>query len=142
MTLYRIQDKLLLAWATVSLALALAEASIWDGVYSAEQARRGQALYAKACESCHREDLTGHGTTPSLAGADFRDRWDGEPLNDLFEKMQTTMPADHPGSLSREDNGAILAYMLQYNSVPAGEKDLPTDGESLGKIRFQAAKSK
>ena len=124
------------------MAFAFSDPTIWDGIYSQAQAKRGLALYAKTCASCHREDLTGHGTTPSLAGEDFRDRWDGEALGDLFEKMQATMPADHPGSLSRGDNAAILAYMLQYNGAPAGEKDLRTDSDSLAKIRFQAAKSK
>lgn len=133
---------ILIAAAVIPMAFALAESSVWDGVYSSAQAKRGQALYAKACASCHRENLEGHGPTPSLAGEEFRDRWDGQTLDDLFEKMQATMPADHPGSLSREDNSAILAFMLQANEMPAGDKDLPTESELLAKIRFTAAKSK
>jgi len=27
--------------------------SVWDGVYTAEQAKRGQPLYVKSCGSCH-----------------------------------------------------------------------------------------
>lgn len=133
---------ILLAAAPIAIALALAEPSVWDGVYSPAQAKRGQALYAKACASCHRDNLEGHGPTPSLAGDEFRDRWDGQTLDDLFEKMQATMPGDHPGTLSREENGAILAFILQANDMPAGDKDLPTESESLAKIRFTAAKSK
>ena len=132
--------KVLVAAAAAAIAFAWAEPSVWDGVYSSAQAKRGQALYAKACASCHRDDLEGHGPTPSLAGSEFRDRWDGQTLDDLFEKMQTTMPGDHPGSLSRDDNGAILAFILRSNEMPAGEKDLPTDSDSLSKIRFTAAK--
>jgi len=132
----------LLAAAAIPIALALAEPSVWDGVYSAAQAKRGQALYAKACASCHRENLEGHRPTPSLVGEEFRERWDGQTLDDLFEKMQATMPADHPGSLSREDNGAILAFILQFNEMPAGEKDLRTESDWLAKIRFTAVKSK
>jgi mono/diheme cytochrome c family protein len=134
--------KMLLVGASIAIALAWADPSVWDGVYSAAQAKRGEALYGKACASCHRATLEGHGPTPSLAGAEFRDRWDGQTLDDLFEKMQTTMPADHPGSLSREDNGAILAFILRSNEMPAGEKDLGTDADSLARIRFTAAKSK
>ena len=133
--------KVLVAAAAIATAYAWAEPSVWDGVYSSAQAKRGQALYAKACASCHRGDLEGHGPTPSLAGSEFRDRWDGQTLDDLFEKMQTTMPGDHPGSLSREDNGAILAFILRSNEMPAGEKDLPTEVDSLSKIRFTAAKA-
>ena len=134
--------KVLVAASAVAIALAWAEPSVWDGVYSSAQAKRGQALYAKSCASCHRADLEGHGPTPSLAGSEFRDRWDGQTLGDLFEKTQTTMPGDHPGTLSREDNGAILAFILRSNEMPAGEKDLPTDSDSLARIRFTAAKSK
>ncbi len=133
---------ILLAGSSIPIAVAWAEPSVWDGVYSAAQAKRGQVLYTKACASCHKEDLEGHGPTPSLTGSEFRDRWDGQTLGDLFEKIQATMPADHPGSLSREDNGAILAFILRSNEMPAGEKDLSTDSDSLAKIRFQAAKSK
>ncbi len=132
--------KILIAGASIAIALAWAEPSVWEGVYSSAQAKRGQALYAKACASCHRADLEGHGPTPSLAGSEFRDRWDGQTLDDLFEKTQATMPGDHPGSLSREDNAAILAFILQSNEMPAGEKDLKTDSDSLAKIRFTAAK--
>jgi mono/diheme cytochrome c family protein len=134
--------KILIAGASIVIALAWAEPSVWDGVYSSEQAKRGHALYSKACASCHRADLEGHGPTPSLAGSEFRDRWDGQTLDDLFEKMQATMPADHPGGVSREDNAAILAFILRSNEMPAGEKDLPADSESLAKIHFTAAKSK
>lgn len=132
--------KVLVASAAIAIALAWAEPSVWDGVYSSAQAKRGQTLYAKACASCHRADLEGHGPTPSLAGSEFRDRWDGQTVGDLFEKTQATMPGDHPGSLSRDDNAAILAFILRSNEMPAGEKDLPTDSDSLAKIRFTAAK--
>lgn len=153
--LYRIQDTvsiramtnritvpmlLLIAGVSIPLILASAEPSVWDGVYSPAQAKRGQALYTKACASCHRDTLEGHGPTPSLAGPEFRDRWDGESLDDLFEKTQASMPADHPGTLSREENAAILAFILRCNEFPAGEKDLRTESEWLAKIQFKAAK--
>ena len=124
------------------MAFAWAEPSVWEGVYSPAQAKRGQALYAKACASCHRDELEGHGPTPSLAGPEFRDRWDGQTLGDLFEKTQVSMPADHPGSLSRKENAAILAFILRSNEFPPGRKDLRTESEQLAKIRFTAAKSK
>jgi hypothetical protein len=63
-------------------------------------------------------------------------------VGDLFEKMQATMPADHPGSLSREENAAVLAFILRFNEFPAGKEELRTDSEWLATIRFKAAKSK
>jgi mono/diheme cytochrome c family protein len=132
---------MIIASSSISTAFGRAGPSVWDGVYSTPQANRGQALYSKACASCHKAELEGHGPTPSLAGPEFRDRWDGQTLGDLFEKMQATMPADHPGSLSREENGAILAFILRSNEMPAGETDLKTESDWLTKIRFKAAKS-
>jgi hypothetical protein len=50
------------------------------------------------------------------------------------------MPADHPGTLSRPENADILAYILQVNKLPAGTRDLPSDAETLKRIRFEAPK--
>jgi hypothetical protein len=56
--------------------------------------------------------------------------------------MQASMPADHPGSLSREQNAAILAFILRFNNFPAGQTELRTDADWLARIRFTAAKPK
>lgn len=133
---------LLAAAAAPPVIRAWEEPSVWDGIYTSAQAKRGEVLYAKQCASCHRENLEGHGTSPSLAGSEFLERWDGQTVDDLFEKMQETMPADHPGSLSREQNAALLAYILRFNEFPAGDAELRTETEWLAKIRFRAAKSK
>jgi ATPase subunit of ABC transporter with duplicated ATPase domains len=71
----------------------------------------------KQCASCHRDNLEGHGTTPSLAGANFVGKWDGQTVGDLFEKMRATMPADHPGTLSREENAAVLADLRYHRNT-------------------------
>jgi mono/diheme cytochrome c family protein len=81
------------------MLVAQTSASVWDGVYTGAQADRGKALYAKSCAACHGSALDGSGAAPPLAGADFKGDWNGQTLNDLFEKTQTTMPADQPGSL-------------------------------------------
>ena len=116
--------------------------SVWDGVYTQEQANRGKALYGQNCASCHGSELDGSGTAPPLAGADFKGNWNGQTADDLFEKMQTSMPADQPGKLSREQNADILAFLLTSNGFPAGQKELATDAAVLAKIRFEAAKGK
>jgi S-disulfanyl-L-cysteine oxidoreductase SoxD len=114
--------------------------SVWDGVYTQEQASRGKTLYSKECASCHGEALDGSGQAPPLAGADFKGNWNGQTADDLLEKMQASMPADQPGKLSREQNADILAFLLGFNEFPAGTKELPTDAAVLQKIRFEAAK--
>jgi mono/diheme cytochrome c family protein len=115
-------------------------ASVKDGVYTKEQADRGKTLYGKHCASCHGAALDGNGTAPPLAGADFQGNWNGQTADDLFEKIQTSMPADQPGSLSREQNADILAFLLSCNGFPAGSKELPADAALLQKIRIEAVK--
>ena len=114
--------------------------SVWDGVYTPAQSDRGKALYQTQCSSCHGADLDGGGTAPPLTGKDFKSNWNGQTAGDLFEKMQTTMPADQPGRLTREQNADILAFLLSSNGFPAGAKELLTDAEVLAKIRFDAVK--
>ena len=106
-------------------------ASVWDGVYTEQQASRGQTLYSQECASCHGAALDGSGQAPPLAGADFKGNWNGQSVDDLFEKVKTSMPADQPGKLSREQNADILAFLLGFNGFPAGPKDLPGDAATL-----------
>jgi mono/diheme cytochrome c family protein len=126
----------------VAAVYAQPPGSVWDGVYTQAQADRGKLAYAKACASCHGAALDGNGAVPPLAGADFKSNWNGQTADDLFEKMQTSMPADHPGSLSRVQNAEILAFLLQSNGFPVGSMELSTDAAVLGKIRFEAAQPK
>jgi mono/diheme cytochrome c family protein len=116
--------------------------SVWDGVYTQAQADRGRALYGQQCASCHGATLDGGGAAPPLAGSDFKGDWNGQTADDLFEKIQTSMPADKPGTLSRGQNADILAFLFMSNGFPAGQKDLPTDAAVLAKIHFEAAKEK
>jgi mono/diheme cytochrome c family protein len=124
----------------LSLLEAQAAKTVWDGIYSTEQAARGGALYANQCESCHGADLSGGGPMPALSGEDFRKEWDGQSVGDLFERMRVSMPADHPGSLSREQNADILAFLLKSNEFPAGNNELKGDTAALNQIRFQAVR--
>jgi len=115
-------------------------ASVWDGVYSDAQASRGETVYGTSCGSCHRPNLAGHGQNPALAGTTFVSKWDGQTVGDLFEKIQISMPADHPGSLSAAENAEVVAYILKYNKFPAGSKDLAANTDQLRNIKFEAEK--
>ena len=78
---------------------------------------------------------------PALAGVDFLDKWSGQTLGDLFQRIRTTMPRDKPGRLSPEVNSDITAYILNVNSFPGGKAELPHDAQTLRQIRFEASKS-
>lgn len=124
------------------LVAAQSPATVWDGVYSEMQAGRGGALYQTACASCHGNKLQGKGQTPALTGSDFTMNWNGMTVGDLFDKMQTSMPADKPGSLSREQNASLVAYLLSANKFPSGMAELSSDAERLRQIRFETAPPK
>jgi mono/diheme cytochrome c family protein len=109
------------------------------GLYTPEQAEQGEMGYRQACASCHGDMLEGQGQTPSLEGDEFTGRWNDLPLVELFDKIQTTMPADRPGQLSREENAKILAYILKANKFPSGSQALPASADALKGMRFQAA---
>jgi S-disulfanyl-L-cysteine oxidoreductase SoxD len=121
--------------------LAQAASSTRDGVYSADQAQRGKTSYGTLCSSCHGPDLAGSGPMPPLSGDDFIGNWSGQPLASLFTKIQTTMPATQPGSLTHEQTADIVAYILSANKFPAGKADLPSDADSLKKIQFDKPES-
>jgi mono/diheme cytochrome c family protein len=114
--------------------------SVWDGVYTEEQARRGQTLYNQQCSTCHGDTLAGGEMAPPLAGGEFLANWNGLTLGDLFERIRTTMPLNKPGMLSRQTNADILAYMLDVNKFPDGKTELPRETEVLKQIKIEATK--
>jgi len=133
-------------WLVVVLSVALAGAaeaqtvSIWDGVYSEEQAARGNAGFAAHCANCHGASLGGTGEAPALAGPQFLSDFDSLSLGDLFDRIRTTMPQDNPASLTRDQYADILAFLLKANGMPAGAKELDRRSEYLKAIGFSAAK--
>jgi mono/diheme cytochrome c family protein len=114
--------------------------SVWDGVYTEDQSKRGSAQYAEQCASCHGDQLTGGEMAPPLAGGEFLSNWNGLSVGDLFERVRTGMPPAQPGKLSREAKADIVAYLLAFNKFPAGSKDMPSSTEMLKQVRIDAQK--
>src|SRR4249919_1036204 len=117
------------AFSARGTVAAQAPKSQWDGVYTADQAKRGEPLYAQYCASCHGPDLSGGEMAPGLTGGEFASNWNDLSLGDLFERIRVSMPQNSTGSLSRQQNADILAYILSKASVPAGSTELPTQTE-------------
>ena len=114
--------------------------NVWSGVYSEAQAKRGEAIYVDRCASCHAPDLSGVDQAPALTGGDFTAEWNDLSVNDLFERIRISMPADKPGSLERQQVADVVAFLLQKNNLPAGQADLPTRAEALTAMKFLAKK--
>ena len=101
-----------------------------DGVYSVEQATRGQEIYRDQCVTCHGDALEGL-VGPPLAGDGFLSIWSARPVVDLVDKIHYTMPLQAPAPLSREESIDLAAYIFQAGGFPAGQAEL-TDAVLAG----------
>ena len=119
-----------------SFAVLGAQGKASAGVYTAEQATKGEALYKEVCAACHGDNLEGSGPMPPLAGGDFLANWNGKTLGDLYEKTQTTMPATAPGTLTPAQTADVLAFMLKASKYAAGATALEGKMEALLPIQI------
>jgi cytochrome c len=100
--------------------------SVWDGIYSDEQAARGKDEYEYNCGNCHIHDLSGDSIkdVPALAGPDFMAKWSGKSVKELLDYIATNMPQDSRGTLGGKTYADITAYVLKVNTFPAGAEAL------------------
>jgi mono/diheme cytochrome c family protein len=108
--------------------------AIWEGVYTTEQAARGEAVYISSCISCHGQDLGGNSNSPGLVGMGFMFLWEGRTLGAFFEKIQAEMPTDRPGQLPTQEYLDVVAYILQKNAFPEGSEELSSSVEVLDSV--------
>ncbi len=108
--------------------------SVWDGVYSLEQADRGKATYDRFCSVCHGSGLTGSPGGPPLLGSDFAYTFGDQPVAELVQFIKLRMPVENPDSLSPQQATNIAAHILRGNGFPAGPKDLSTDFDAQADI--------
>jgi S-disulfanyl-L-cysteine oxidoreductase SoxD len=124
---------LLLGFLQPSLFAQVAsrDVSLRNGVYTADQARQGKAIYQTRCAMCHGASLEGQGQNSPLKGASFLNNWTGQTMADLFTKTIVMMPATNPGTLTPKETAEVLAYILNANKFPEGKAELPNDPRSL-----------
>ena len=119
---------------------AQAGRSIVDGVYTEEQARRGETMFTETCAVCHGADLKGSDFVPTLIGPPFMETWNDKTAGELFEKIKSTMPATEPGTLTPEQSIDAVAYILSVAKYPAGAAELPAAVDELKQIRIEPPK--
>ncbi len=107
-----------------------------DKVYTFAQSQQGKAIYEAKCSMCHGNALEGIGANSPLAGDSFLKNWTARSMEDLLMKTITMMPATAPGTLSPEQTAQVLAYLLQVNQFPAGQKELSCNPRELNLIRI------
>lgn len=119
--------------------------TVWDGVYSEVQARRGSDVYEEHCLQCHAPDLSGEMTynpSPQLVGRPFMLRWEGKHLDELFTVICMQMPLNDPGTLKPQQCADVMAFIFKRNEFPSAGADLSTDLEALGSIEMTLQASK
>jgi len=107
------------------------ETTVRDKVYSEEQSKRGRASYDGKCASCHDGGTMG----PELWGEAFLTQMENKDVGGFFSRIQTTMPEDAPGTLSDSEVLDIIAYVLQTNGFPAGDKAIESKA-ALANMKF------
>ena len=124
---------------TAAAAAGVAK-TVWDGVFTAEQAERGAEAYKTSCSECHGGDLMGDGFAPALTGADFQGNWNDLSVGDLFERIRISMPPSGPSSVTPEQKADIVAHLMKMNQYPEGTAELEPKTEVLKTIKIELKK--
>jgi S-disulfanyl-L-cysteine oxidoreductase SoxD len=111
-----------------------AAASVLDGVFTSDQAKRGGDTFRKVCAACH--------TLAEHSGRKFTAKWDGTSVGELFDLISNTMPDGNPGSLTPEEYSNVIAFMLKETGYPEGKEELPADSAALMKVRIEPPAAK
>ena len=101
--------------------------SVQDGVYSDDQAGRGEKFFGEACMVCHQPE--------EFSDGGYMEGWSEQSVNDFVEFVRSTMPEDNPGRLRRQEYIDIIAYFFKLNGLPSGENDL--ERKSLRSIQIE-----
>lgn len=109
--------------------------TVWDGVYTTEQAARGMQVYRESCGACHLADMTGSDEARPLAGERFMQDWREDTVHTLYMRIRNLMPFDDPATLSDDAYLDSVAYILEFNGFPPGDSELTPDG--LADIRIE-----
>lgn len=103
--------------------------SLTAPIINDDQMKRGFTLFNKVCVACH--------TKNDMTGGDFKIKWHGRPVFDLFNVIHTTMPDDAPGTLTLDQYLDVTSYLLRMNGAAGGGTVLAgADSTGLRKMRI------
>lgn len=98
-------------------------------LYTEAQAEEGAKVWTATCSGCHE--------TKDVTSADFRTKWVGRSLFELYEQIRTTMPDDAPGTLTPDQYLHSVVYILKLNGLPAGATPLVSDSATMSTLKFE-----
>lgn len=130
---------------STSLDAQAPQRTVQDGVFSDEQATRGQALYAQRCAGCHGPKLEG-AQAPALTGETFAAKFRMEPLSALFIQIRYAMPPTTPpraeasAQLTNQQGADLVAHILKSNGFPAGKTDFAAADAANSQVAWPAGR--
>jgi len=105
-------------------ATAFQSKTVWDGVYTKEQADRGAASFASNCTRCHSAEPNAGEEGRNLAGKAFWDSFRESTVDHLLDYVSRNMPNGAGGSLSANTYAELVAFILSRNDLPSGSTEL------------------
>ena len=99
--------------------------SLGDGVFTANQASQGKALFAQECDTCHEIE--------NYTGANFAAKWGGGTLADVYQDFALAMPPANAGGLTPATYASIVAFFASESGYPSGNVELPGDATQLAR---------
>lgn len=121
----------MMVWSAGSVA-AQPRRTVWDGVFTPEQAAGGKTTFTATCSACHGADLSG-GNGPVLKGDLFLNHWMEGSLDALFAKVKSMPP--NRANLGDNAYADLLAFLLDANAFPAGAQAL--NAEAISNVQVQ-----
>jgi hypothetical protein len=109
---------------------APAPPSVWNGVFTVDQADRGSHQFELHCAECHGVNLEG-GEGKPLRGQQFWNDFREKTVGELLSYIRTNMPFSEDGllqgTLPTPTYVDIVAHILRANDLPAGQKELTVE---------------
>ena len=101
--------------------------SVWDGVYTEQQAASGAITFSASCARCHSSEPNGGEEGKRLAGDHFWQSFRESTVDALLDFVSRNMPNGAPGTLSASAYADVVAFILSRNGLPAGSTELTRD---------------
>jgi S-disulfanyl-L-cysteine oxidoreductase SoxD len=114
--------------AAALLAMAAPQATtVWDGVYTEQQAERGNITFSASCARCHSSEPNAGEEGRQLVGEHFWQSYRESTVDHLLDFVSKNMPNGNGGSLSAGSYADVVAFILSRNGLPAGTRELTKD---------------
>jgi mono/diheme cytochrome c family protein len=108
--------------------------TVWDGVYTEQQAARGSVSFAASCARCHSSEPNAGEEGKALAGAPFWQSFRESTVDHLLDFVSKSMPNGAGGTLSANTYADLVAFILSKNGLPAGSAELTKNSAAGVKI--------